>query len=54
MVRHVISVNASESICAILNTLVEVEYPLSEILKSENLQNPKCFARWHEHSAVQM
>jgi hypothetical protein len=33
---------------------VQVEYPLSEIPKPENLQNPKLFARRHEHSAVQM
>jgi hypothetical protein len=31
-----------------------VEYPLSEISKFENLQNPKLFASRHEHSAVHM
>jgi hypothetical protein len=34
--------------------LVQVEYPLSKISKSENLQNPKLFARRHEYNAVQM
>jgi hypothetical protein len=34
--------------------LLQVEYPLSEIPKTENLQNPKLFARRHEHSAGHM
>jgi hypothetical protein len=30
-------------------TVLQVEFPLSEIPKSENLQDPKLFACWREH-----
>jgi hypothetical protein len=33
---------------------IHAEYPLSDIPKSENLQNLKLSARRHEHNAVQM
>jgi hypothetical protein len=33
---------------------LQVEYPLPEIPKCENLQNPRLFVRRHEHNAVQM
>jgi hypothetical protein len=33
---------------------VRVQYRLSEIPKSENLQNPKLLARQHEHNGVQV
>jgi hypothetical protein len=36
--------------CAVL----QVEYTLSEIRKSENLQNPKLFARRHAYNALEM
>jgi hypothetical protein len=37
-----------------LKSQIQIEYPLSDILKSENFQKPKMFACRHEHNAVQM